>query len=166
MSDVQPVGSQVKSAKGLRITLAVSVAINLAVAGLVAGAAFKHGGAGGRMEMGRELGFGPFSEALGRDDRRALREAFLAKAPEMRDIRRQRGADAQALLAALRADPFAPDALSAIMEAQQRRMENQLQLGQELLRDFLISMTPEARLAFAGRLEQRLRPDRDDNKAD
>ncbi len=164
MSDVQSVVAT--SGKGLRIALAISVAINLAVAGLVAGAMLHHRPDGGRMDMGRELGFGPFSEALSRDDRRALREAFLAKAPDLRDNRRQRGQDAQALLGALRADPFAPDALTELMDSQQRRMESQLHLGQDLLRTFLISMTPEARLAFAGRLEERLRPGRDDKKAD
>lgn len=164
MSDVQP--DVVKSGKGLRIALAISVAVNLAVAGVVAGAMLKHGPDGGRMDMGRELGFGAFSEALSRDDRRALREAFLAKAPELRDNKRQRGQDAQALLGALRADPFAPEALGAVMDSQQQRMESQLQLGQDLLREFLISMTPEARAAFADRLEQRLRPDRDDKKSD
>ncbi len=161
MTDVQlPVGTE-KSSKVLRIALAVSVAINLAVVGVVAGTMLNHRGDGGRMEMGRELGFGPFSEALGREDRRALRNALLAKVPELRDNKRQRGQDAQALLAALRADPFVPDTLSALMERQHHRMEIQLQLGQELLRDLLIAMTPEARTAFADRLEQRLRPDRD-----
>lgn len=164
MSDVQPVVAH--SGKGLRIALAISVALNLAVAGVVAGAAMKHRPDGGRMEMGRELGFGAFSEALSRDDRRALREALLAKAPDLRDNRRQRGQDAQALLAALRADPFAPEALAAIMDSQQQRMESQLQLGQDLLREFLISMTPEARAAFAGRLEERLRPDRAEKAPD
>lgn len=160
MSDVQPVVA--KTGKGLRVALAVSVALNLAVAGVLAGAAFRHGPEGGRMEMGRELGFGPFSEALSRDDRRALREALLAKAPDLRENRRQRSQDAQEVLGALRADPFAPEALTAVMDAQQRRMEGQLQLGQDLLREFLISMTPQARAAFADRLEQRLRPGRDD----
>jgi uncharacterized membrane protein len=165
MSDVQPVVAPAKPGKGLRIALAVSVAINLAVAGLVAGAAFKHGGDGGRMEAGRELGFGPFSEALNRDDRRALRDAFIAKAPELRDTKRQRRDDTQALLAALRAEPFAPDALAQIMERQHQRLAGQLQLGQDLLRDFLVAMTPEARAAFADRLEERLRPDKDASKA-
>lgn len=163
MSDVQPVVAA--PGKGLRIALAVSVALNLAVAGVAAGAMLKGGPDGGRMEMGRELGFGPFTEALSRDDRRALREALVSKAPELRDNRRQRGQDAQEVLATLRADPFAPDALTAVMDAQQRRMESQLQLGQDLLREFLISMSPEARAAFADRLEQRLRPDRDFKKA-
>lgn len=161
MSDVQPPVVAEKSNRVLRIALAVSVALNLAVAGVVAGTMLNHRGDNGRMEMGRELGFGPFSEALGREDRRALRSAFIARMPEMRDTKRQRGQDIQALLAALRADPFVPDTLSALMQRQHHRMEIQLQLGQDLLRDLLIAMTPEARAAFADRLEQRLRPDRD-----
>ena len=165
MSDLQPAVITEKSTKALRIALAVSVALNLAVVGVVAGTMLNHRSDDGRMETGRELGFGPFSEALGREDRRALRNAFLAKVPELRDNRRQRGEDTRALLAGRRADAFVRDALSALVEGQRHRMEMQLQLGQDLLRDLLIAMTPEARRAFADRLEQRLRPDRDATSA-
>ena len=71
--------------RAVRIALAVSVALNLAVVGVVAGAALKHGGSGHEME--RDSGFGPFSEALSREDRRALRGQILQRAPELRSVR-------------------------------------------------------------------------------
>jgi Spy/CpxP family protein refolding chaperone len=142
--------------KGLRIALAVSVALNLAVLGMVAGAALHGGGMMGWRDGVRELGFGPFTEALDRDQRDALRRAFFAKAPDFRNARQAMRVDTQALLTALRAEPFDPAALSAIMEAQRQRLIGQLDLGQGLMRDFLIAMAPEARHAFADRLEQRL----------
>ena len=37
----------------------------------------------------RDLGFGPFTEALNREDRAALRQAFLAKAPDLRQARQR-----------------------------------------------------------------------------
>lgn len=139
--------------KGLRIALAVSVALNLAVAGMFAGS-FLHDRE--RRDDVREVGFGPFSEALSREDRRALRKALLARMPEMRQARQEAGQDAQNLLAVLRADPFDPGQLSAMMEAQRARMAGRFEVGQDLMRDLLVAMTPEARLAFADRLEKRL----------
>lgn len=151
MADVE----KVKSGKGLRVALAISVALNLLIVGLVAGAVLRDGGPRGRM-MG-DLGFGPFTEALSGADRDALRQAFLARMPDMRDMRRQMRADFAALLDALRAEPFDAAALRAAMEAQSARMGERLQVGQDLLLERLAAMTPEARAAFADRLEARLR---------
>lgn len=139
--------------KGLRIALAISVALNLAVAGLFAGS-FLHD-RGGPRDV-REIGFGPFSEALSREDRKALRRALFARMPEMRQARQEAAQDAQALLGVLRATPFDPAQLSAVLEAQRVRMAGRFEVGQGLMRDLLVAMTPEARLAFADRLEQRL----------
>lgn len=141
--------------KGLRIALAVSVALNLLIVGVVAGAMLREGGPRGRM-MG-ELDFGPFAEALTGEDRAALRRAFVERAPDMRDMRRQMRADFQGLLAALRAEPFDAAALRAAMAGQAERMAERLQLGQELMVERLEAMSPEARAQFADRLEERLR---------
>lgn len=141
--------------KGLRIALAVSVALNLLVVGVVAGAMLREGGPRGRM-MG-ELDFGPFAEALTGEDRDALRRAFVERAPDMRDMRRQMRADFQGLLSALRAEPFDAGALRQAMAGQAERMAERLQLGQELMLERLEAMSPEARAQFADRLEERLR---------
>ena len=140
--------------RAVRIALAVSVALNLAVVGVVAGAALKHGGSGHEME--RDIGFGPFSEALSREDRRALRGQILQRAPELRSVRKDMQADTQSLLAVLRAEPFDAAGLAAVMETQRARMAGRLEVGQAVLRDFLIAMTPAARKDFADRLEARL----------
>lgn len=140
--------------RAVRIALAVSVALNLAVLGVAAGAALKHGGSGRAVE--RDIGFGPFSEALSREDRRALRGKILQRAPELRSVRKDMQADTQSLLAVLRAEPFDAAGLAVVMETQRARMAGRLDVGQAVLRDFLIAMTPEARKAFADRLEARL----------
>lgn len=144
--------------RGLRIALAVSVALNLAVAGMFAGSLLKDHEDGGPRGV-REIGFGPFSEALSREDRRALRANLMAKMPEMRLARREARQDAQNLLAVLRATPFDPAQLTALLEAQRARMAGRFEVGQELMRDLLVGMTPEARQAFADRLEKRLQHD-------
>lgn len=150
-----PAGGGKPSGKGVRIALAVSVAVNLLIVGLVAGAVLRDGGPRGRM-MG-ELDFGPFTEALSREDRDALRQSFLRQMPDMSDMRRQMRTDFAALLSALRAEPFDPAALREVMKSQSARMQERLQIGQGLMLDRLEAMSPEARAAFADRLEERLR---------
>ncbi len=156
-----PAANLPKSGRGLRIALVVSLGLNLAIAGLVAGTVLRSHSQSGRNDAVRELGFGPFTEALGPQDRRALRQAFLAKTPDARHLKRQRRDDAVAVLDALRATPFVPQTLSDLMTAQQQRTARQLILGQEVLRDFLIAMTPADRAAFADRLAERLHPGKD-----
>ena len=159
MSDLQtptPVQEPAsKTSKGLRWALAASLAVNLAVAGLVIGARFHHDGPPGG--FARELNFGAFTEALSREDRDLLRAAVIAKAPDMRAARRQMRADMAAVLTALRAEPFDATALETALTVQNQRMASQLELGQSLLREFLLKMSPEARSTFADRLEDRLR---------
>lgn len=146
----------VKPGRSMRIALAVSVALNLAVVGVIVGAAFqKDGGPGGGNV--RDLGFGPYTEALSREDRAALRSAFLAKNPDLRAARDSMRDDINEVLAALRADPFEPSRLQAALGAQTERMSGQLVTGQQLMSDFFVQMSTEARLGFADRLEAGLR---------
>ena len=140
--------------------LAASVAINLAVAGLVVGAIWR-GQDGQRRDFVRDLGFGVYSEALSPEDRKALRQSFREKMPEFRKARVEMGQDLQGILSALRANPFDAEALKARLLTKNQRSAGQLALGQELIRDLMLGMSPEARLAFADRLEGRLRHGKD-----
>lgn len=144
-----------KSLRGLRIALGISVALNLMVVGLVAGAILRDGGP--RERMVRDLDLGPFTEALSPEDRDALRRDFVAQMPEMREMRRSMRAEFKTLLGLLRAEPFDPEAMRQALAGQRARMQERVDLGQELLLQRLAAMTPEARQAFADRLEERLR---------
>lgn len=141
-----------KSGRGLRIALAVSLALNLGVAGLLAGAWLRSGPHGGP----RDLGFGPFAAALTAEDRAALRRAFLDRAPEFRDARAAMRADMAGILAALRADPFDAAGLKAALDQTGTRMAGRLALGQSLVFDRVAAMSPADRMAFADRLENAL----------
>lgn len=154
-----------KPGKGMRILLAVSLGLNLAVAGFVIGDIAQGGLHGGRDQMVRDLGFGPYSEALSPEERRDLRKNLFERAPEIRDARKQARQDIAGFLEVLRATPFDPAALEGAMGAQQARLSRQLALGQEALRDLLVKMTDAQRLDFANRLERGLRrgPDGDDD---
>lgn len=152
-----------RAGRGLKIALAISVALNLAVAGLVAGVAL-HGPPGGRADMVRDMGFGPFEGALSDADRDALRKVVRDRFGDIRAARRQMQADSEALLAALKADPFVPEALTSAMAAQAGHLAERLQFGSEVLRDHLLSLSDEDRRAFAERLEERMRRGRDGGK--
>ena len=71
-----------RAPRWMKIVLALSLALNLAVAGLALGAFLKDGP---RRGMPRDLSFGPFTEAFSADDRRALREAFRG-GPQWRGV--------------------------------------------------------------------------------
>lgn len=145
----------VPSRRGLKIALAVSLALNLAVAGLVAGAALRSGPM--RDQMVRDIGFGPFAESLSESDRKALRRAFFDRNPGLRDLRATMQQDMAGVLAALRARPFDPVVLRAVLTAQAERLSGQMTLGQDLLAERIDAMTEAERLAFADRLEASMR---------
>jgi uncharacterized membrane protein len=141
--------------RGIKIALAISVALNLAVAGMAAGAWMKEGPS--RDRMPRDLAFGTFSEALSKDDRRALRKAFLDRAPDFREARTAARAEFAALVAALRASPFDPEALQSALTAVETRVADRLRMGRDLMSERLLQMSEAERLAFADRLEKGLR---------
>lgn len=141
------------SSRGVKIALAVSVALNLAVAGLAVGAWLGDG----RRDMPRDMSFGPFSEALDSSDRRAIRRALLDRMGEFRTARVQSREDFETLLETLRADPFDADAMKAALAAIETRNAQRLELGRSLIETRLIQMSDKDRRAFADRLEKGLR---------
>ena len=145
--DVRPV-----TATWVKIVLAISVALNLAVVGVVVGAVAKDGR---RMGDGapKDMALGRFSEALSREDRRALRAAFLEKAPEIKDQRAAARAEFAVVVQSLRAEPFDPEAFRRALGAVEARNAARLSLGRDLIEARILGMSPEDRLAFAQRLE-------------
>jgi uncharacterized membrane protein len=139
--------------RGMKIALAISVALNLAVAGLAVGAWL----GGGHRDMPRDMSFGPFSEALDDSDRRAIRRALLDRMGEFRASRAEGREEFETLLGALRADPFDPAAMKAALSAIEARNADRLQLGRNLIETRLIEMSPEDRKRFADRLEKGMR---------
>lgn len=145
--------------RGVKIALALSVALNLAVAGLAVGAWLGDGPHRGGMP--RDMSFGPFSEALDDTDRRAIRKTLMEKLGEFREQRAAARAEVETLLVALRADPFDAAALKTALAALEARNAERLELGRSLIETRLIEMTPAERAAFADRLEKGLRRGKD-----
>lgn len=138
----------------MRLALVASLAVNLAVAGLVGGAFLAHRGApgGDRAEArdGPDISIGAMTQALSRDDRRALRDAVMAD----RQARRAAAVeDLRVLATVLRADPFDPGAVQAVFDRQVARLSDGLQSGQQVMAQRFTAMTPSERASMADRLE-------------
>lgn len=142
--------------RGLRILLVVSLALNLLVAGLVAGRLF-HGHPGGGHPMAVDLPLGPFARALSPEDRRAIGRDLLGD-PALRDMRRSlREADLATLAAALRAEPFDRAAAAAVIAAQSQKLRALEDAVEEALLARFAAMTAEERAALADRLMAEMR---------
>ncbi|MEZ5674618.1 MAG: periplasmic heavy metal sensor [Thalassovita sp.] len=151
----------------LKGVLFASLAMNLAVVGIIAGAAWKFApGKDGRHPPRLDMVVGPYTHALSREDRRAIgkqmREAYRSQRPSREEIR----AEFANVLAALRATPYDATKVETILMSQlQGGMERQ-ELGQRMLIDRLAAMSDSERAGFADRLEEGLKKHRDDHKKD
>lgn len=141
----------------MRILLVASLALNLLIVGLVAGAMLGGHRDHGRDPALRDLGFGPFIAALPPDDRAALRDALRREAGALRANRAEMRAIFDAFLSGLRADPFDAAALRRVVEDQQAKIGERQALGRELLWQRIEAMDSAERRAYADALQRKLR---------
>jgi Spy/CpxP family protein refolding chaperone len=146
--------------------LFVSLALNLAVAGLAIGAVLRHGDMNNSPRARVDQIGGPYTAALSREDRRSIWRDMRAMQGEGRSSRGQIRAEFDAVVDALRADPYDPAQVRAIVERQFQAGIERQQLGQSLLLARIDTMTPAERLQFADRLAERLEKRRDDRARD
>jgi len=145
----------------LKAALVVSVALNLGFIGLAAGnyAAHHRDRDSGTARDGLSdralatLGLRVYATALDRGDRRAMLRTLAGRRDELQAGRAALRESFGALVAALRADPFEPAAVSATLEAQGRHAAAQLRVGREVLVGRIAAMDPAERRAFADRIE-------------
>ena len=140
----------------VRVVLFVSLALNLAVVGLVAGVALRHGGekrAGPPRADHMSLAY---VRALDRTDREAIRDAMRAALPDRAQLRAGQRAAFAAVLAAVRSDSFDPAEVERLLEAQFAVSEGRQQLGRQFLIERLGMMSAAERAAFADRVEENL----------
>lgn len=147
MADMFPASRRTKV---LRIVLAISLAINLAVAGLAIGVMMRD--QGGRPPRDFNMSFGPVGKALAPDDRAAIREA-LRSAPDLPPPPPRGTAALSGLINALTAEPYDAQALhAAILEPADRLVKVQAVAAQALA-DRIDAMTPQERQTLAARLD-------------
>lgn len=141
----------------VKIALAASLALNLLVAGMVAGALLGGPRDRDRKPALRDLGLGPFVTALPEDGRRLMGEAMTRNAGAFRENRAGMRAMFEAFLTELRADPFDADTLRQIVVAQQTKVTERQELGRRLLLERIEAMDAATRIAYADALDASLR---------
>jgi uncharacterized membrane protein len=138
-----------------KVVLVLSLALNLLFVGLIAGAAWRHGGDGfHRGHAGGDWrGFAaPYVRALPREDRRALFKDLRGMHP--RPDQAARRAPYDLMLTALRADPFDADRVAAILTEQQSRAVDMHGTARDSWLAAVAAMSGPDRAAYADRLEE------------
>ncbi|MCF2869966.1 periplasmic heavy metal sensor [Octadecabacter sp. G9-8] len=144
-----------KKRRWQRILLVGSLALNLAVVGVVAGVAF---GGGPKERMQRfDLTVGPLTRAMDNDRREAVRDALRNSGAFRPADRNGIRSDMAAMLNTLRQDQFDEEAFRSALLRQRER----LQSGQVAVVDAvtvqITDMSAQERAEFADRLEEQLR---------
>ena len=138
-------------ARALRIALVLSLALNVAFIGAIAGAFLGDGPRDRRATASPDMVL-PYTRALSRDDRRTLREGYRMQGggrPPLADVL----GDYSEVVAILRADPFDPAAFEAKLTAQAAGAAERQQTGRRLLTERIRGMSAAERLSYADRLE-------------
>lgn len=144
----------------MRVLLVCSLAVNLAIAGIIAGAFYGNGPPASRAmadgsprDAAREAFFGPLGDVLAKDDRRAIRREVIKNRRDLRDLRNALRGTYTDLLPLLRAETFDRPAFEAVLSTQRDAAGNIHKFAHNLVIDRLEVLTPEDRAAMADRLE-------------
>lgn len=136
----------------LRVVLFASLALNLVIVGVVAGALLRDGGPGGPRGPGRD-GALPYTAALSDDQRRAVRRAIVA-ARENNPAKGRWLPGYTEAIAILRAEQFDAAALEAVLIRQAEASRAYSDTGRAALLAAVAEMSAEDRAAYADRLEE------------
>jgi len=148
-----------KGLKNMRwkgVVLFVSLAINFLVVGLIVGALLAGPHGHDRTAL-RGLGYAPFVRALPTEDRAALREALARDADSFQHNRAELQVQFEALLAALRRNPFDAGEVERLFAEQRGRILERQRLAQNYLLERIAAMAPQDRAAYADALGMKFR---------
>lgn len=151
-----------RKGRGLKIALALSLALNLAVIGLVGGTILglrgSNGGEGGNGSPAlRSLGLGPFVLALSREDREELRGRIGERGEPLRQDRRAIGNALREVQAALLAEPFDRGVAEAALAQSRDRTSGLQEHGHGALLDQIETMSAQERADLAESLNRVMR---------
>lgn len=138
-----------------RVLLIVSLALNLLVVGVLIGGAVM-----GRPPAslgGPAVSLGPFSQALPPGHRASLRRDYRKRLDAHGMTPPNRSAALAEFLEVLRTEPFDPEKVEAMFDAQRDQSMRGMQTAQDVFLEQLVEMEPSQRAAFADRLEKGLK---------
>lgn len=151
---------QMPAKKGwIRVVLAVSLALNLATVGFVAGSYFRFGGHGAGFARSPGLGaFGaPYMKALPPEHRRTVVAAIRSTSGDQMPSRKMRREMFEDVLATLRAEPFDADLLRQAVTRQANTSVLVQQQAQQAWLDVVNQMEDAERIEYATAIEQMLK---------
>lgn len=138
----------------LRLLLIGSLALNLLVVGVIAGALLSPDGPRAqRAQLAERVTAMPFLRALESDDRRELFRG-LRNQPAVQRAAEPMRVSPEVILTVVRAEPFDAEALAQIMEQQRRAGLDRQARGERALIVKLSEMSPSERAKYADRLEE------------
>ena len=150
-----PPALRTRSPGWMKLLLILSLTANLLVIGVIAGHELRGrgGGPGGAVDW--IVGMVP-------EGRREMAQAHFAQvSPTLDAAEHDRGAQMDAVLAAIRAEPFQPSEVEAAMAVFGESRAERWAVLRERTASLLAQLTPEEREAFADRFEERMNRWRD-----
>ncbi|MGB0658573.1 MAG: periplasmic heavy metal sensor [Mangrovicoccus sp.] len=146
-----------------KLVLGASLAFNLLILGIVGGFLWMASGHGDRPPPRPFGGAVPYFRYLDIPDQRALAKNFREDASEFGLSRGSEREHREALIAILRADPFDPEALAALLSERHDAFSKLGERGQLRFSNYVADMSSAERLAVAQRIERwKDRPPRKD----
>jgi len=135
-----------------RVVLIVSLGLNLAVVGVVAGSAFHFGGGGHRTHSANFAA--PYIRALDHLDRASIREQ-LHRGPDMMQADQAARKETYRQMAeALRAEPFDSARIHTLMIQQREGVRTRISAAQDVWLRHVSGMSTQSRADYADRLEE------------
>jgi uncharacterized membrane protein len=138
----------------MKVLLVGSLAVNLAVIGLVAGLALRGPFGEARPQFGPQDGLLAMQRSMPDGPRRSLGREFFKRRDEVGDLRSEMGELRRELPELLEAQPFDVEAVRANLEAQRGKMSFVADEAMTLFVDTIANMSDDERKEFAENLRQ------------
>lgn len=140
-----------------KVIFVISLALNIAILGVVAGATWRFQGRGAH-PAAKVLDTGSvYLRALGSKHRRELGRKMRPAGGKDKKSHAEIAQGFDRAIALLRSEPFDSDAFAKVMQGHSRRAEMRMQEARNILLDHLNAMNAAERAAYADRLEKALR---------
>lgn len=140
-----------------KVLLTLSLMANLAVVGVIAGAHVRDDRDDRRLpptdrSAMRDIGIGPLIDAMPREARSRAGDQLRARGNGWRMDRGALEAEFNQMVDVLKAEPYDPAALEALLAAQHARVTARVEAGRAILLEQIAAMDAEERALFADRL--------------
>ena len=150
-----------RAPRWMKVTLVISLAVNLLIVGAVAGAVLTKGDPPGARKGGAgNHGANMVTDALPKEERRALRREVRRTLRARPDLREALHTEIAALADLMRAPDYTAGALEAQLTQIQMRMMGPLSVARSVLAERLTDFNASERASYADRLDRLLNENR------